>query len=384
MIPYGRHSVNRADIDVVCEVLASDFLTTGPTVDRFEQALCALTGAKHVVACSNGTTALHLACLALGVKQGDRGLTSPLTFLASANCIEYCRARTDFIDIDPSRLCLSPELLDEYCRGTAVPKVVVAVDYAGMPADLPAIRALSARYGFAVVEDAAHAIGSTYTVDTESFACGGCRHSDCAVFSFHPVKTVTSGEGGAVMTNDSVLAARLRLLRNHGMTKDERVLSRNDGPWYYEMQELGYNYRITDIQCALGISQLSRLGEFKLRRASIVRRYTEAFESNPRLIIPAPVAGTDPCYHLYPLRFAEGAPRRAAAYEALMQRDIRPQVHYFPVHLQPYYSRKYGYRAGKCPAAETFYGQCLSLPLYARLGDDEVDVVIEAVISALE
>jgi perosamine synthetase len=384
MIPYGRHGVTQADIDAVCEVLASDFLTTGPCVERFEQALCALTGAKHAVACSNGTTALHLACLALGVQEDDRGITSPLTFLASANCIEFCRGKTDFVDIDPLRLCLSVELLDEYCRSTAVPKLVVAVDYAGMPADLPAIRALSARHGFAVIEDAAHAIGSTYTDGGENFACGSCRHSDCAVFSFHPVKTITTGEGGAVMTNDGELAARLRLMRNHGMTKDEHVLSRNDGPWYYEMHEVGYNYRITDIQCALGISQLSRLGEFKERRASIVRRYTEAFESHPRLVVPASIAGTEPCHHLYPLRFAEGAQRRAAAYKALVERDIHPQVHYIPVHLQPYYSRKYGYEAGKCPVAETFYEQCLSLPLYAGFGGEGVDEVIQAVMSALE
>jgi len=366
MIPYSRQQITDEDIAVVVEVLRSDFLTTGPAVPRFEEKLCGITGAAHAVACSNGTAALHLACAALDVGAGDTGLTSPLTFLASANCIEYCGGRADFIDIDPADLCLSAALLEEYCRVNAPPRVVVAVSFAGVTADLPAIRALSARYGFSVIEDAAHSLGSSYASGDAVFQSGSCAHTDLATLSFHPVKTITTGEGGAVLTNDPSLAARLRLLRSHGMSREDAGNGRP--PWFYAMERPGFNYRLTDFQCALGIAQLARLGEFKRRRQELAGAYNALLKGAAGISLPPWPAGASPCFHLYPVRFTGGDPVRTRAYEALRRDGIQSQVHYYPVHLQPYYRRKYGYAEGKCPAAETFYAGCLSLPLYPGLG----------------
>jgi len=380
MIPYGRQSIDSRDISAVDAVLRSDWLTCGPKVEEFEAALRSVTGARFAVACSNGTAALHLACLALDIVENDPGVTSPITFLASANCIEFRGGKTDFVDIDPARLCLSPQRLEEYCDNVAVPRVVVPVDFAGIPADLPAIWKSAKSHGFAVIEDAAHALGSAYTHEGATHRCGSCAHSDLAILSFHPVKTITTGEGGAITTNSEELARRLRLFRSHGMTKDPAILTRNDGPWYYEMHELGYNYRITDIQCALGVSQLARLPEFKKRRQEIVRRYNAAFRNDARFILPPWPDGVDPCQHLYPLQFAAGSAARAHAYEALKAAGIGTQVHYVPVYLQPYYSRKYGYKAGKCPAAEKYYSGCLSLPLFPGMKDEDVEKVIAAVL----
>jgi UDP-4-amino-4,6-dideoxy-N-acetyl-beta-L-altrosamine transaminase len=383
MIPYGRQSISQHDIDAVARVLESDFLTTGPAVAAFEQKLCDLTGAKYAVACSNGTTALHLACLALDIGKDDLGVTSPITFLASANCIEFCGGKVDFVDIDPKRLCLSPEKLEEYCATVAVPKVVIPVDFAGVPADLPAIHALSKRFGFRTIEDAAHSLGSTYAKDGKTYQCGSCAHSDLAIFSFHPVKTITTGEGGAVLTNDKQLAEKLILFRSHGMTKDPKIITRNDGPWYYEMHELGYNYRITDIQCGLGLSQLNRLDEFKKRRQEIVRMYNTNFSDKPGLLLPPWPADTDPCFHLYPIRFKAGSKMRLRAFEELKKQDIHAQVHYMPVYWQPYYRDKYGYAPGKCPMSEKYYEGCLSLPLYPGMSDEDAQAVIDTVISSL-
>ncbi|WDP87228.1 MAG: DegT/DnrJ/EryC1/StrS family aminotransferase [Desulfobacter sp.] len=262
ILPYGRQSVDENDVKAVMNAVEAPFLTTGPGVAEFEKKMCKITTAKYAVACASGTAALHLACMALGVKNGDLGLTSPISFLASANCVEYCRGQADFIDIDPSTLCLSPEDLDRYCRKIKVPDLVIPVDFAGVPADLPAIKKLSDQYGFKVIEDAAHALGSQYQDGGKTYDCGSCAHTDLAVFSFHPVKTVTTGEGGAVMTNDQGLAKRLRRLRSHGM-ETQKAKQAEQGDWYYEMTDLGYNYRITDLQCALGIAQLEKLSAFK-------------------------------------------------------------------------------------------------------------------------
>jgi perosamine synthetase len=383
MIPYGKQSIDESDIEPVGQVLRSDFLTTGPAVELFERKLCELTGARYAVACSNGTAALHLACLALGIGKGNTGITSPITFLASANCVEFCGGAMDFVDIDPDTLCLSTAALESYCKDHASPTVVIPVDFAGVPADLPGIWTLAQKYGFKVIEDAAHAIGSTYTHDSKELQCGCCAHSDMAIFSFHPVKTITTGEGGVVLTNDSALAKRLRRFRNHGMTKDADSLSRNDGPWYYEMHELGFNYRITDLQCALGISQMNRLGVFKKRRQEIVAAYNKAFSDHPDLIIPPWPSETSPCFHLYALQFAKGDRVRKRVYEILAANGVLPQVHYIPVYRQPYYQKKYGYRQGKCPAAETYYFRCLSLPLYPALTDSDVNKVIGQVMASL-
>ncbi|MFH0920138.1 MAG: UDP-4-amino-4,6-dideoxy-N-acetyl-beta-L-altrosamine transaminase [Fibrobacterota bacterium] len=382
MIPYSRQQISDSDIQAVSDVLRSDYLTTGPTVERFEAELCRLTGARHAVTCSNGTTALHLACLALGVTQGDIGVTSPITFLASANCLEFCNGRADFADIDPATLCLSPEKIEEYVWKFGAPKLVIPVDYAGIPADLPRLHALAQKYGFKIIEDAAHSIGSTYTHEGREYACGSCAHTDMATFSFHPVKNITTGEGGAIMTNDDALAQKLRLLRSHGMTKEPAALTRQDGPWYYEMHEYGYNYRLTDIQCAIGFSQLKQLPEFKKQRQALVLRYHELLKDCKDITLPPWPKETSPCFHLYPIHFTKGETARLKAYERLTQADIRPQVHYFPVHLQPYFKEKYRFFEGSFPESEKFYKGALSLPLFPGLKAEEQEQISSMVLES--
>ena len=382
-ISYGRQSISEEDIEAVGKVLRSPFLTTGPVAAEFESSLRDLTGAKHAIVCSNGTTALHLACLGLGISKDDLGITSPITFLASANCVEFCGGRTDFVDINPETLCLSPEKLEDYCKNVAVPKVVIPVDFAGVPADLPAIHTLSEKFGFRVIEDAAHSIGSSYECGGRQISCGACVHSDLAIFSFHPVKTITCGEGGAIMTNDDKIAERIRLMRSHGIIRDIDLLTKNDSPWYYEMTDLSYNCRITDFQCALGKSQIKRLQHFKARRQEIVDRYNTAFSTFDELTLPPDPKGSSVCYHLYVLQFHDGSQKRYEAYQKLSKVRVYCQIHYIPVYWQPYYSRKYGYPIGKCPDAEKYYAHCLSLPLYPALSDDEVDYVIESVVDCI-
>ena len=380
---YGCQSVDDNDIAAVASVLSSDFLTTGPRVEELEKQLCRITGATYCVACANGTAALHLACMALGVGPDDTGLTSPLSFLASANCIEYCRGKVDFIDIDGASLCISPEKLEDYCRRYTPPKVVIPVDFAGIPADLPALAKLSKTYGFALIEDAAHALGSVYDAGGRQYACGSCAHTDLAIFSFHPVKTITTGEGGAVMTNDERLAARVRRFRNHGMQRTEALLKEH-GSWFYEMHEPGFNYRITDLQCALGISQLDKLGRFRRRRREIVSAYNRTFAHHDGLMVPPEAIGETACPHLYPIRIKAGAGTRRNVYDALKKENIFCQVHYIPIYWQPYYEQKYGYARGKCPEAETYYSQCLSLPLFPAMSDGDVRRVTDCFLTALK
>lgn len=383
LIPYGHQSISEEDIAAVATVLRSPFITAGPMAAEFESALCDLAGAKHAIVCSNGTTALHLACLGLGITSDDLGITSPITFLASANCLEFCGGRADFVDIDAENLCLSPDRLEAYCRNVAVPRVVIPVDFAGIPADLPAIHALSKKYGFRTIEDAAHAIGSTYEWHGRQINCGACVHSDLAIFSFHPVKTITCGEGGAVLTNDDRVAEQMRLLRSHGIQKQVDLLTENNEPWYYEMTALSNNYRITDFQCALGNSQLKRLQSFRARRREIVDRYNNAFSAFDNLILPPDPKGTAPCYHLYPLQFHDGFQKRREVFQKLSEARVCCQIHYIPVYWQPYYKARYGYSMGKCPNAEEYYARCLSLPLYPALSDDEVEYVIESLSDCL-
>jgi perosamine synthetase len=376
-IPYGRQWVTDSDVATVSEVLQSAFLTTGPEAAKFEAALCELTGAQYAVVCANGTAALHLACLALGIKEGDTGVTSPNTFLASANCIEFCGGSVDFVDIDPDSLCLSPEKLEEYCVANGAPKVVIPVDFSGVPADLPAIYALAQKYGFTVIEDAAHSIGTSYTHAGQTFMCGSGAHSDLAIFSFHPVKTITSGEGGAVLTNDKAIADRARMFSSHGMVRCQDLESESDGPWYYEMTQIGYNYRITDFQCALGNAQLNHLDYFKKRRLEIVNRYNSAFSDNEELIIPEYAEGTSVSPHLYPVQFKSGSSKRFEVYLRLRDDKIYCQIHYIPVYWQPYYKNKYGFEKGLCPVAEEYYNRCLSLPLFPAMTDEEISHVID-------
>jgi UDP-4-amino-4,6-dideoxy-N-acetyl-beta-L-altrosamine transaminase len=399
-LPYGRQQVDTTDQRAVAEVLASVWLTCGPKVEEFERALAKACGARHAVAVSNGTAALHVALLAAGVGSGQRVLTTPNTFVASANCAAYVGATPDFADIDPVTLNLSPASLEQRWRDDV--RAVVAVDFAGYPCDMPAIAKLARRRGAAVIEDAAHALGTRFRVANRWHKVGGHPWADLTTLSFHPVKTITTGEGGAILTNDDKLAARCRQFRSHGIVRDtvafqfdpDTLAPRVAGspavvaPWYYEMQALGFNYRITDIQCALGISQLAKLSAFIKRRQEVVDCYNKAFAklSHVRRPVQArqPVAGfeqTRPSWHLYVLQldFAALGWTRGAFMQALRARGIGSQVHYIPVHLQPFYRATYGYAPGLCPVAEAYYRCCLSLPLYGSMSDADIKRVVAVV-----
>ncbi|RKX45012.1 MAG: UDP-4-amino-4,6-dideoxy-N-acetyl-beta-L-altrosamine transaminase [Verrucomicrobia bacterium] len=395
-IPYGRQFVTEQDIQCVVDVLHGDWLTSGPAITRFENVVRDYVGVKHAIAVSNGTAALHLSCLALGIRPGDTGVTSPLTFLASANCIAYCGGTPDFVDIDPQTYCLSPERLEEYIAENGVPKVVIPVDYAGVPADLPRIWAMAKTHGFSVIEDSAHSVGSAYRYDGKWIKCGACAHSDLAILSFHPVKTVTAGEGGMVLTNDDELAARIRMFSSHGMERDmgrfeawpidnqtgdvipgAATGTGDKAPWLYQQQELGFNYRITDIQSALGASQFSRLDEIVAHRRKIFDRYQAAFADCRGFVLPPCPEDSSPAYHLYVLRFkGASSATRLKICNDLREHGIFAQVHYIPVYLQPWYRREYGYEAGKCPEAEGVYESCLSIPLYPSMTDGDIEKVI--------
>jgi UDP-4-amino-4,6-dideoxy-N-acetyl-beta-L-altrosamine transaminase len=376
MIPYGRQSIDSADIDAVVEALKSDFLTQGPAVPRFEQALADYCGAQHGVAVCNATAALHIACLALGLGPGDLLWTSPITFVASANCALYCGADVDFVDIDPRTYNMSVERLAEKLeraeREGRLPKIVVPVHLAGQSAEMREIAELARRYGFRIIEDASHAVGASYG----NGPVGDCRHSDIAIFSFHPVKIITTGEGGMAMTNNAELARRMQLLRTHGVTREpDQMEHAPDGGWYYEQLELGYNYRMTDIQAALGTSQANRLDELVQRRRQLARRYDESFADAP-LARPWQHPDAASSWHLYVIRVA--AAQRRRMYEQLRGRGIGVNLHYMPVYRQPYYSR-IGFDQAEFPESERYYSEAITVPLYPALSDDEQDQVIHAV-----
>jgi len=384
VIPYGCHDITDADIEAVVEVLRSDRLTQGPMVPRFEQALAVRCGASHAVAANSGTSALHLACMGLGLGPGDHLWTSPLTFVASANCARYCGAEVDFVDVDPettnlSVTALADKLVDAEREGK-LPSVVVPVHLGGHPCDMPAIHDLGRRYGFAVLEDASHALGAT----SEGAPVGGCRYSDAAVFSFHPVKLVTTGEGGMLVTCDAGLAERAGLLRSHGITRDPALMNREpDGPWYYQQLELGYNYRMTDIQAALGACQLERLEDYLARRESLAHVYDEVLADLP-VDMPWRPARDRSAWHLYVVRLRRSeCPRtRRAVFEQLREAGIGVNLHYIPVHLQPYY-RNLGFREGDFPEAERYYEEAITLPLHPRLTQEDQRTVVAALRRAL-
>lgn len=395
-LPYGRQCIDESDIQAVTEVLRCDWLTCGPKVRAFEEALAAYVGARHVVALANGTAALHLTMLAAVIGPGDRVLTSSLAFLASANCAEFVGAQADFVDIDPTDYTLDPRRLEEAWSDDV--KAVIPVDYAGYPCRHEQIAELARSRGAYIIDDACHAIGTEITDGRSTWKLGGHPWADMTVFSFHPVKAMTCGEGGAIATNDDRLAERCRLLRTHGMTKEPALLrydsddlaqprraDRSPGPWYYEMPELGYNYRITDIQCALGLSQLSKLDGFIHRRQTITDRYNEAFADLPHLQLPprldqAPHSRSI-SWHLYVLKidFESLGTTRGRFMTRLREKGVGSQVLYIPEHLQPYYRDKHGYEPGKCPEAEAFYRRCLAIPLYPAMTDGDVQRVIDAV-----
>jgi UDP-4-amino-4,6-dideoxy-N-acetyl-beta-L-altrosamine transaminase len=375
-LPYGRQWIDDDDIAAVVEQLKSDWLTQGPAVGAFEKALCEVTGAKYAVAVNSGTAALHLACLVAGVGPGDVGLTSDITFVASANAIRYAGGRPVLIDVDPSTALISLEQLE--ARALALrPKVLIPVDFSGAVADLPRIRAIADRVGAIVIEDAAHSLGATYTHEGTVYRAGCGVHAQLATLSFHPVKHITTGEGGAITTNDEKLYARLLELRTHGISKDPARMGKNDGPWYYEQVELGLNYRITDVQCALGTSQLKKLPRFVERRRELARRYDRAFAAMSDRVRPLAVrTGCSSSYHLYVVNVA--AERRKPLFLSLREQNIMPQVHYIPVHTQPDFVRA-GFSEGKFSGAEEYYAGCISLPLFPKMTDDDCDRVIAAV-----
>jgi UDP-4-amino-4,6-dideoxy-N-acetyl-beta-L-altrosamine transaminase len=377
-IPYGRQSISEEDIRAVADVLRSDFLTQGPAVPAFEDAVKAHCGAKHAVATNSATSALHLACLALGVGQGDLVWTSPITFVASANCVLYCGAGIDFVDIDPATLNMSAAALAEKLERTVkaggkLPKAIIPVHMSGQSCDMAAIHGLAQRYGFAVIEDASHAIGGRYG----NGPVGDCRYSDIAIFSFHPVKIITTGEGGMAVTNNAALAKQMALLRSHGVTREtEDMTGPCDGAWYYQQVALGFNYRMTDIQAALGSSQIRHLEEWVARRQALAARYDQHLAALP-LILPHSHPDASPAWHLYVIQLNEQSPvSRAALFAALRKDKIGVNVHYIPVHLQPWY-RRFGFKPGDFPNAEAYYRRALSIPMFAAMSDAEQDHVME-------
>lgn len=393
MIPYGRQTITDDDVAAVVAALRSDFLTQGPVIAEFERAFAAQVGARHAVAVCNATAALHLALRVAGVGPGHRVFTSPITFLASANCAAYVGATPDFADIDPRSVTLDPVALADAWRDDT--RAVVAVDYAGQAADLPALSKLARERGAVLIDDASHATGGAFHTagSPERHRLGGNPWADLTVFSFHPVKTLTTGEGGMLVTNRDDFATLARDLRSHGLVRDPaRFLAPDDsapllaerGPWFYEMQDLGWNYRITDLQAALGLSQLKRLPETLRRRREIVAAYNEAFADLPWLRTPglreARDVGTT-SWHLYSARvdFAALGKTRTRVMAELRDAGVGSQVLYIPVYLQPWYRRTYGYAQGKCPAAEAFYASALSLPLFPAMSDADIARVIAAV-----
>ncbi|RYE78652.1 MAG: UDP-4-amino-4,6-dideoxy-N-acetyl-beta-L-altrosamine transaminase [Oxalobacteraceae bacterium] len=384
MIPYGRQSISQADIDAVTEVLTSDWLTQGPAVPRFEQAVASHCGATHAVAANSATGALHIACLALGVGPGDVVWTSPISFVASGNCARYCGADVDFVDIDPRTANMSPAALEAKLQAAEqkgrLPKVVIPVHLAGQSCDMAAIHALGQRYGFRIIEDASHAVGGSY----QSQPIGNCRLSDITVFSFHPVKVITSAEGGMALTQDAELASRMQRLRSHGITRDAALMvNPPDGPWYYEQLDLGYNYRMTDVHAALGLSQMSRLDAFVARRHEIARRY-DADLANLPLVTPWQHPDNYSGFHLYyiRLRLDQLAKSHLQVFNDLRAGGIGVNLHYIPIYRQPDFAR-YGRTGADYPEAEKYYAEAISLPMYPAMTDEQQGQVIDTISGVL-
>lgn len=378
MIPYGRQDINQADIQAVVDVLRSDCLTQGPAVPAFEKSVADYCGTQYAVAVNSATSALHIACLALGVGKGHVVWTTPITFVASANCALYCGATVDFVDIDPRTYNLSVDRLAEKLaqaeKAGNLPKVVIPVHLCGQPCDMAGIHALSQQYGFKIIEDASHAIGGRYKGEP----IGNCRYSDITVFSFHPVKIITTGEGGMLLTNESKLAKRLALLRSHGITRDAAEMTHApDGPWYYQQIELGYNYRMTDIQAALGLSQMQRLDEFVASRHILAARYDELLK-NSSVATPWQHGDGYSSYHLYVIRShaSKSTPGRREIFERLRNNGIGVNLHYIPVYHQPYYEHM-GFNRSDFPEAERYYAEAISLPMYPGLTENQQFEVVQ-------
>lgn len=385
MIPYGKQDISATDIDAVLSVLQSDFITQGPQVPLFEQTLADYCHAQHAVAVNSATSALHIACLALGVKPGDSVWTSPITFVASANAGLYCGATVDFVDVDPQSYCMSVESLkiklQQAKSANKLPKVVIPVHFAGQSCDMEAIAELSSEYGFKIIEDAAHAIGGKYL----GLPIGSCQYSDITVFSFHPVKIITTAEGGVATTNDSALAKKMQLLRSHGVTRDSELMTKaSEGDWYYQQVDLGFNYRMTEMQAALGVSQMQRLDEFVAIRHQLADRYHKILAQLP-LILPEQSEDSYSALHLYPIQIddAKTAVSRKTVFDFLRKQGVGVNVHYIPVHLQPYYA-KFGFKEGDFPVAEAYYQKAISIPLFSQLTHTEQDYVAAKLTEVLQ
>lgn len=373
MIPYGKQTIEQDDIQAVVDVLKSDFLTTGPQIAEFEQTVADYVGAKYAVAISNGTSALHAACFAAGIGPGDEVITTPLTFAASANCVLYCGGTPVFADVDPKTYNIDPE--DIRRKITDRTKAIIAVHLAGQPCDMDAIHSIAREHGLIVIEDGAHALGSVY----KGKKVGSM--SDMTTFSFHPVKPITTGEGGMIVTDKENFYKKMVLFRSHGITRDDSMMTRNDGPWFYQQFDLGYNYRITDIQCALGCSQMKKLDRFLARRKEIVARYNEAFADCDNIITPYQLSDTESGWHLYIVQ-VKNCDRRQV-FEAMREKGIGVNVHYIPVYMHPYY-QEHGYENVHCANAEEIYSHIISLPLYPGLTSEQQDYVIDTLKSLCE
>jgi UDP-4-amino-4,6-dideoxy-N-acetyl-beta-L-altrosamine transaminase len=384
MIPYGKQDIKQSDIDSVLEVLQSDFLTQGPKVPLFEETVAKKVEADYAVAVNSATSALHIACMALGLGQNDWLWTSPITFVASANCGLYCGAKVDFVDIDSQTFNLCPKALEcklvEAEKKGRLPKVLVAVHLCGQPCDMKAIHELSKRFGFYVIEDASHAIGGKYRGEY----IGNCRYSDITVFSFHPVKIITTAEGGMALTKDSKLFKKMELLRSHGITRDESMMEENThGGWYYEQIELGYNYRMTELQAALGISQMERLDDFVTARHSLANIYNKELSELP-IDLPFQLENTYSGMHLYVIRLNLNKIKKShkKVFEELRERGVGVNLHYIPVHIQPYYKRM-GFDWGDFPVAESYYQEAISIPIFHGLTHDQQNEVIATLVEVL-
>lgn len=380
MIYYGKQSVNKSDIEAVVSVLRSDFLTQGPTIEKFERRVADYCGAKYAIAVTNATSALHIACKAAGLSHGDTLWTSPITFVASANCGRYCGANVDFVDIDDTTYNMSVDELEKKLAAGGCPQVVVPVHFSGRSCDMEKIHAMAKKYHFTVIEDASHALGATY----KETRVGSCMYSDMTVFSFHPVKIITTGEGGVVLTNDKDLYEKLMLYRSHGITRDSGKMTKEaDGPWYYQQIELGYNYRMTDIQAALGYSQMERVDAFVARRRELARRYGELLVDLP-LRLPEQSPDTNSSWHIYVVRLDKTRVKKSKTeiFAEMKKRGVTLNLHYIPVHLQPYY-QGLGFKKGNFPVSERYYEEALTLPLYYELMDEQQEEIVKALKESL-
>jgi len=408
MIPYSKPNVTQEDIDSVLKVLKGDWLTTGPVVTSFEEEFAKFVGCKHAIAVCNGTAALHLSCQALNIKKGHLGITSAITFLASANCLEYVGAETDFIDVDKNTLTFSPDKLIEYINNNKKPDIIIPVHFAGIPCDMEQLSKICKEYDIKMIEDSCHALGSKYMFDGNYFYCGSSSHSDISIFSFHAVKTVTAGEGGMITTNNDEYAKFIRRQLNHSIVREledfvpwkicnycGEILdddnkckdvvfcnkkNKEKAPWLYQQQNLGFNYRITDIQSALGLSQIKRIDKTLARRDEIFKKYKLAFKNSENINLLEEIDNSKPAYHLAIIRIKNNNNvNRSELVEILRKEDVFAQIHYIPVYLQPYFSNKYGFCVGKAPNAEKVYSNMLSIPLYPSIEDSQINVIIDII-----